>query len=1104
MPDPEFNFLKEKPLETIEEISNSKFGHEEIATTLEKITEKCPTPFTIGLFAKWGSGKSTIANSLKRKLLSKNIPVVLFDVWKHEGDALRRTFLKEIVKQLRSKDYGSAFLSEDFKLNDRLERSVSTSSDTKLKVNTTILKQLLPWFVGILVIVGIACGFLYKYQLLDNVWNFTKPFILMFSGVATGGAFLIWLLKQSVYFFSAETTSFGVDKFEDPHEFEEEFANILKALQHPRIVIVFDNLDRVTHDKVAEVLSTIKTFLEPGDIEDEKKEVVFLVPCDARSIKHHLANLYGSTDKFTFDSDEFLRKFFSTIVWIPDFIPVELESLAKDSLHETGVSVLDNNYVAWIITKAFRDNPRQIIQFVNILLANYLLVAERQGDYKDFPPDFLAENISQLTKYLILNQLFPDEIEVLRQKKVLSLYEVKTVNFEIKKDDISAKKKNAEFLKFIEETKNIPIENLRIFFTLRRSEQEKKFPGFESFITLLEDRKTKEAKEYLEKIGDFNDVQLVSDFAQAIKTEIENKTNPVSLANLVSTLFTVISENNIAMSGPLFQEISNILNGTCKEQIHLVSPKSVDNILFTLCASDRPSLITQWITAIEGMVANDGRYQTNRSFIDEVFGVLTTHPDYLDATQAPRIQQILTSNYSRDIELAQMVIKTDASQKKIGSPQYAQNFLGSLSGNQIPETVQRIDILNQFDDSLVHSLGADSVFGKFSEILTAENQLTTNPFSEKQKLVNAFNQFIQNHLVWMKAATEPVRTIFIDSLIAGYNVRPSFEEKSVFIPVLVEAKKYVPIAKLPQIESLLSTYLTNVKPESFNQSYSDLPIEEKTKFFEQGLYTPAETRSINDENFREEFFAKITDVQKQGFIEKLFRQNIEAAFQFVEKIDPKEHKNIFPIFDKIWTIYDSTSVQNKKRMFDFVNSRKADNDAHVREILADKISTCLTSVDLAIQEVGLHGLAEASKHLAQPRLRQIVKEVFDWIRKPEISPKYQPFSIRAILSENDQFNDQEKAEFVQFVFEELVRKSTDIIHINFGLEILGQLKPKYEDRTQNFDDIKLRIDSEQDINIKNALVTGLAKLKPFRVNTDNKDFWLSIDELVSPKEEKPS
>lgn len=1097
MTDNEFKFLKEKPLETIEEISNSKFGHEEIASTLEKIAEKCPTPFTIGLFAKWGSGKSTIANSLKKKLFSKNVPVVLFDVWKHEGDALRRTFLKEIVKQLKSKDYGSSFFSDDFKLNDRLERSVSTNSDTKLKINTTILKQLLPWFVGALVVVGIACGILYKCQVLDNVWNFLKPFILLFGGVTTGGAFIIWLLKQSVYFFSAETTSFGVDKFEDPHEFEEEFANILKALQHPRIVIVFDNLDRVTHDKVVEVLSTIKTFLEPRDLEDDKKEVVFLVPCDARSIKHHLANLYGSTDKFTFDSDEFLRKFFSTIVWIPDFIPVELESLAKDSLHDTGVAVLDNNYVAWLITKAFRDNPRQIIQFVNILLANYLLVVERQGDDKDFPPDFLTQNISQLTKYLILNQLFPDEMEVLRQKKVLSLEEVKTVNFEIKKDDIPAKKKNVEFLKFIEETKNIPIENLRIFFTLRRSEQEKKFPGFESFITLLEDRKTQEAKEYLEKVGDFSDAQLVSDFAQAIKTEIENKTNPVSLANLVSTLFTIISENGMSMSGPLFQEISNILNGTCKDQLHLVSPKSVNDILFTLYASDRPSLIAQWITAIEGMVANDPKYQNNRSFVDEVFDILTDNPQYLDITQAPRIQQILTANYSRDIDLANMVIKTEDSQKKIGSSAYAQNFLGSLSGNQIAETVERIDLFGKFDKSLINPVGADKVFEKFSEILNLENQQTTNPPVEKQKLVNAFNRFIQSHLTWMSAAPEQIRISFIDILVTGFNALPTFEERSFFVPVLVEAKKYSPTQKITEIDALLSNYITNVKPESFNQAYSELSPEEKTKFFEAGLHAPAETRSINDENFRNEFYGKITDTQKQVFIEKIFQQNIEGAFQFVEKTDSKENKNIFPIFDKLWTVYDSASVQNKKRMFDFVNSRKADNDTHVRDVLATKIAACLTNVDSSIQEVGLQGLSEASKHLAQPKLRQIVKDVFDWIRKPEISPKYQPFSLRAILSEYDQFNNQEKAEFVQFIFEELIRKSGDINHINFGFEILEQLKPKYEDRTQNFDDIKLRIDGEQDSSIKGTLIAGLLKLKPSRVNTENRDFWTGMDEITT-------
>jgi len=92
------------------------------------------------------------------------------------------------------------------------------------------------------------------------------------------------------------------------------------------------------------------------------------------------------------------------------------------------------------------------------------------------------------------------------------------------------------------------------------------------------------------------------------------------------------------------------------------------------------------------------------------------------------------------------------------------------------------------------------------------------------------------------------------------------------------------------------------------------------------------------------------------------------------------------------------------------------------------------------------------------------------------------------LSKYDQFNDEEKAEFVQFTFEELIRKPIDVNHVNFGFEILEQLKPTYEDRTQNFDDIKLRIDSEQDTSMKGALITGLTKLKPTKTNTENKKF----------------
>ena len=49
----EYNFLIDKPVEDSKEL---KFGHYELGETLIDIIRKCKTPFTIGLFGRWGSG----------------------------------------------------------------------------------------------------------------------------------------------------------------------------------------------------------------------------------------------------------------------------------------------------------------------------------------------------------------------------------------------------------------------------------------------------------------------------------------------------------------------------------------------------------------------------------------------------------------------------------------------------------------------------------------------------------------------------------------------------------------------------------------------------------------------------------------------------------------------------------------------------------------------------------------------------------------------------------------------------------------------------------------------------------------------------------------
>ena len=455
--------------------------------------------------------------------------------------------------------------------------------------------------------------------------------------------------------------TYGTDKLQDPHEFETEFGRVLNGLKYPRLLVIFDNLDRVTHDKALEVLSTIKTFLEPKDTENKKKEVVFLIPCDAPAIKSHVASVYKTEPNYAaFDPDEFLRKFFNTIIWIPDFIPSELESFARNMLKKTKAKDLDDDKVAWIITKAFRENPRQVVQFTNILLANYLLVKEREKG-GDLPKDFAKTNIAQLAKYLILSELFPGEMDELRNNKISNLAEVKISDLTTKHKDL--------FMKFRGETPDIPIENLRIFFSLRHSDHEKSFSGIDSFITLLEDKKIEDARKYFEKL-DFSKPEKIDDFSQVIKDELGNKTNPVSAVNLIGSLLTLLDEKKIFLNPTAYTEINNKLSGVGLKFIHFIDPAILDRQLLVPHPDYRQAIVTQWIESIEDDLSHKTNYQLTEGFIKSVFGVFAEHNNYLDSALLEKVQAILTTHLTANIEIAEIVTKDADRQKRFVSPEY--------------------------------------------------------------------------------------------------------------------------------------------------------------------------------------------------------------------------------------------------------------------------------------------------------------------------------------------------------------------------------------------------------------------------------------------------
>lgn len=76
--------------------STDGFGsHAPIASAIYELVTTENGGRTIGLEGSWGSGKSTVVSLLADQIRNgkSEAHVVVFDVWAHEGDPLRRSFL---------------------------------------------------------------------------------------------------------------------------------------------------------------------------------------------------------------------------------------------------------------------------------------------------------------------------------------------------------------------------------------------------------------------------------------------------------------------------------------------------------------------------------------------------------------------------------------------------------------------------------------------------------------------------------------------------------------------------------------------------------------------------------------------------------------------------------------------------------------------------------------------------------------------------------------------------------------------------------------------------------------------------------------------------
>ena len=71
-------FVQDKPIDSRDQ---DKFGHAEIADSLCAMIDACETPFTIGLFGGWGSGKTGITKLVTKELTDKKNTLIILRSW---------------------------------------------------------------------------------------------------------------------------------------------------------------------------------------------------------------------------------------------------------------------------------------------------------------------------------------------------------------------------------------------------------------------------------------------------------------------------------------------------------------------------------------------------------------------------------------------------------------------------------------------------------------------------------------------------------------------------------------------------------------------------------------------------------------------------------------------------------------------------------------------------------------------------------------------------------------------------------------------------------------------------------------------------------------
>ena len=259
------------------------------------VTRKTMLPVTVGLFGDWGSGKSSVMRMLQRNLgKQENVACITFNGWQFEGyDDAKTALIQSILEELkRNQRFGS-------KIKDKAENLIQ-------RVNWLRL---------------ISVG----YQ------TFVAPVIASYiansAGLPPTSSTPNTEVVSKLDLNDIVNNNPANTVMQNVREFHKEFSELIKDTGLDALVILIDDLDRCSPERLIDTLEAIKLFLAVPN-------VGFVIGADIRLVRYAIARRYDTVEgddelNTTKRSDlvtDYVEKLIQVPYYLPRLAPNEIES----------------------------------------------------------------------------------------------------------------------------------------------------------------------------------------------------------------------------------------------------------------------------------------------------------------------------------------------------------------------------------------------------------------------------------------------------------------------------------------------------------------------------------------------------------------------------------------------------------------------------------------------------------------------------------------------------------------------------------------------------------------------------------------------------------